>query len=431
MIGVIEHVIKLKNVCVHLIPIKKFKTVRVELKYKAPIERNTITKRAVLTSVLSNGSKKYPSKRHLQEKLDDLYGAYFKIDGFKAGTFHVLNVNMEFANRKYINDQSTVSSNALAFLNEVISHPNVENDAFDEVIVKREKETIRQYIRSIKDNKTGYAQMRLIDEMCQGEPYQIHHLGYEEDLDLINGKNLYEYYRKLLLEETVDLFVVGDFDYQAMETAIKENMADIIKTPIGRPVYPQEVSSKKFALSDPREIIEKEPIQQAKLHIGYRTNTTFRDSDFAGMLVCNMILGGYSGSKLFVHVREKNSLAYYVNSRWDLFSDKLFVNSGIAPSDYEKAREIIEEQLKAMKKGDISEMELKEAKTLLVGQYRKALDGADSIIDLLYQQELMNKALSTERIIEQIQQVQLDDVVRNANKIQADTIYLLTGEDVL
>src|SRR5690625_7611044 len=62
---------------------------------------------------------------------------------------------------------------------------------------------------------------------------------------------------------------------------------------------------------EPQVIIEKQDIQQAKLHLGYRTNSTYQDDDYHALQVFNGVFGGFPSSKLFINVREKNSLAYY------------------------------------------------------------------------------------------------------------------------
>src|SRR5699024_9968580 len=99
------------------------------------------------------------------------------------------------------------------------------------------------------------------------------------------------------------------------------------------------------------DIIEAEDIQQAKLHIGYRTYCTFSDELYPAMQVFNGLFGGFPISKLFMNVREKNSLAYYASSQLDSHKGVLFVFSGIDHNNNMKTREIINEQMTAMKNG--------------------------------------------------------------------------------
>src|SRR5699024_8027371 len=129
----------------------------------------------------------------------------------------------------------------------------------------------------------------------------------------------------------------------------------------------------------PQEIVEKQSIQQAKLHIGYRTNITFSEKDYFALHVFNGLFGGFPSSKLFINVREKNSLAYYAASRIESHKGLLFVFSGIAPKDFQKAREIIELQMVEMKEGNFSDSDLNETKELIVNQLLETLDNPQGI----------------------------------------------------
>src|SRR5690625_3623189 len=172
------------------------------------------------------------------------------------------------------------------------------------------------------------------------------------------------------------------------------------------------------------EVIERQNIQQAKLHLGYRTNCIYKDNDYPALQVFNGIFGGFPSSKLFINVREKNSLAYYAASRLESHKGLLLVFSGIAANDYEKAREIIELQMTAMRNGEFTEDELSETKDLIINQLLETLDHPQGIVELLYQQVIGDKVISPEELIEKIASVTVKDVIQVASNIQEDTIYL-------
>ena len=134
-----ENTFEIDGLNLHLIPSKAYKTITIVAKFKAPLDRKTITNRVLLPSILRQGSKLYPTREDLQFKLDDLYGASLSLDGSKAGNDHVINVRMEIANQKYINNELSIIDNAVALLNEVIFNPNVTDDAFPASVVNREK----------------------------------------------------------------------------------------------------------------------------------------------------------------------------------------------------------------------------------------------------------------------------------------------------
>ena len=421
---IIDKKIEINGVNLHIIPSKKYKTISIVAKFKAPLNRQTITKRVLLPHILRQGTKNYPTRADLQHKLDDLYGASLSLDSSKIGDYHVMSVRMEIANQKYIQDESSIIENAITLLNEVVFNPNTKDHAFSAPVVDREKKVLQQQIRSIIDDKDSFAQMRLVDEMCAGEPYQIHEQGYEEDLADITPESLYDYHQSLIQDDEMDLYILGDFDEQRLTRIVEQIL--VRKQPEIQSSATSETSEKQGEL---KEIIEVQDLQQSKLHVGYRTGVTYKDHHFASLLIFDSLFGGYPGSKLFINVREKHSLAYYVGSGFDTYTGLLFVTSGIAAKDYKKTRSIIDDQLKAMQDGDFTDLEVEEIKNLTSSQFLEAMDFAQGLIELLYQNQVGGRTIGLEKLLEEIQQVTKEDVVEMANKVVADTVYFLTSKE--
>lgn len=417
----LEEVVHDHGISLHVVPSKKFKTITIIAKFKAPLSRDTITKRALLPYVLQQGTESYPSRSAIQLKLDSLYGAVLSMNGAKKGNHHIITIRMEMANQKFIKDASDIMEEAIALLKEVIFHPNSKNEAFNKSVITREKDTLKQKMSSIIDDKMSYANMRLMDEMCSDELYKLHVHGYEEDLEAITAESLFEYYQSILQNNQLDIYVLGDFD----ATTVKEKMKSTFQREIQSSLSIEDSEQVK-KLSQPSVVKEEQGIQQAKLHFGYRTNITFQDEDYLALQVFNGLFGGFPSSKLFINVREKNSLAYYAASRFESHKGLLLVFSGIAPNDYEKAREIIELQLDSMKKGEFTEEDLTNTKELITNQLLETLDNSQGIIELLYQQVIAGKERTPETMIKGIKEVNLKEVIDVANKIELDTIYLLT-----
>lgn len=408
----------------HIVQSTKFKTVNIVAKFRAPLRRETITERALLPYILRQGTKSYPTEQALQLKLDHLYGAVLSIDGAKKGNNHIISFRLEVANEKYIANESTVIDEAITLLNEVIFQPYEDENSFNTQVFNREKETLKQRMNAVIDDKMAFANMRLIDEMCTGEAYELHVHGYEEDLEKMTAESTYKYYQTLLQEDQLDIYVVGDFEE---DTMIDKITATIDKK--GNNHFINEQVTANDQRSKVNVIIEEQDIQQAKLHFGYRTNCTFKDDEYPALQVFNGLFGGFPSSKLFINVREKNSLAYYAASRLESHKGLLLVFSGIAASDYEKARDIIELQMTAMKNGEFTATELAETKDLIVNQLLETLDHPQGIVELLYQQVLGDKEISPDELIENIQNVSTEDVVEVARNIHEDTIYLLTSKE--
>lgn len=419
-----EKTIETQGYNLHLIRTKKFKTVHIVAKFKTVLSRETITKRALLPYILRQGTKSYPSEQALQLKLDELYGATLSLDVAKKGNHHIFSVRISIANEKFIPKESSLIDEAIDLLNEIIFHPLKDGESFSKEIFEREKRTLRQRIQSIVDQKVAYANMRLIDEMCADEKYRLHMHGYEEDLDTLTAADLFQYYNELIKEDTLDLYVLGDFPEKDIANRLTTSFQRTIRNRQNIKPTDEVVTVKE----KPEVYIETQEIQQAKLHIGYRTHVTYGEQSYAPLQVFNGLFGGFPSSKLFMNVREKHSLAYYASSQIESHKGLLFVFSGIDHKDYEQAREIIDLQMDMIRKGEFTDDELNETKDQLIHQILETLDHPQGIIEMLYQQVVANNDLTPEQLIRKIQRVDREAVIQIAKRITEDTVYLLTEE---
>lgn len=406
----------------HFIPTTKFKTNTIVIKFRTPLDRKTVSKRALLSSLLDKGTKSYPSSLELRRALDYLYGAVLSIDSSKKGNDHILSIRLELPNDTYIQDESNLLESALKLLKEIVFEPNVENHSFSEQIVNREKKNMIAKIQSLKDDKMSLANMRLLDIMFEDDPYSLHVQGYEEDLAEINGAELYEYYQSVIQEDEMDIYFVGHREIEETRSLIDELFS--------RDVHPSSSNHQENDFSNKKEfqkVVEEDDVQQAKLHIGYRTPITFKDGKYYALQVFNGLYGGFPSSKLFMNVREKHSLAYYASSRFESHKGLLLVFSGVAPDKLEQAEDIIDEQLEEMKKGNFTEEQLEETKSLVKSQISETFDQAYGIIEVLYHQVISGKRISIEEMLEQIESVQKEHVIDVANQVEKDTTYILTA----
>ena len=110
----------------------------------------------------------------------------------------------------------------------------------------------------------------------------------------------------------------------------------------------------------------------------------YGDADYYAFQVFNGIFGGFSHSKLFINVREKASLAYYVASRLESHKGLMLVMSGIDNKNYDQAVSIIKEQMKAMTAGDFSEEKIEQTKAVIKNQLLETIDTSRGMVEILY-----------------------------------------------
>jgi len=405
---------------VHILPTAKFKTTTIVTMIEQALSEEHVTKTALLAMVMKRATARFPETKRLRAHLDFLYGAIFDVDVMKKGERQVLQVYMEVPNEKYLSKDATLLEAAIQFVGDMLTRPLVENGAFLEKYVAQEKETLRKRMESLIDDKMKYANQRVTEEMFKGEPFSLLVQGRVEDLPNITGEELYTYFQELTAANPINMFVVGDVEPQ--------NVSEIIRAqvPLERTnVKALQLTNTPKQVSVEREVIDRLDINQAKLNIGCRTQITYKDDDYPALLMYNGVLGGFPHSKLFVNVREKESLAYYAVSRLESHKGILMMMSGIDVNKYQRAVEIIKEQLDLMGKGSISEEELGLTRATLSNQFRELTDSARGMIDFTYNGVISGRKRQLTELLQAINDVTVDEIKQVADKVKIDTIYLL------
>ncbi len=414
----------LRGFTLHTVETKKFKTVTYFFQFRSPINRKTVTQRALLSGLLKSATKPSPTIKQLNQRLADLYGASFSSHVQKKGNDHILTVFVHGVNERYLSGSESISAKSLALLAESILQPLTEGNAFDEALVNQEKRSLKNRIEALYDDKMRFASQRLIDEMCQDEPFSIHTNGYIEDLDGITPADLYQTYQNMLQNDEMDLFVIGDVEPEQIRKSVENTFEFEREERVQIPFDPELKLVKESQI-----VKESQEVEQGKLNIGYRTNILFGDADYYASQVFNGLFGGFAHSKLFMNVREKASLAYYATSRTESFKGLLIVMSGIEFENYDKAVTIIKEQLDAMRSGEFTDLEMKQTKALLINSVLEGLDSPYSMIELLYNHVLVKNSPPFEAYFKGIENVTREEVVKVAQKVAEDTIYFLQGKE--
>jgi predicted Zn-dependent peptidase len=392
-------------------------------KMKAPLTKEDVTKRALLPQVLQSSSAKYSSTTALRSYLDELYGATLYVDLSKKGEYHIMSFSLEIANEKFLSDPSPLLKKGFELLTEILTNPNINGNAFDTATIEKEKRTLKQRIQSVFDDKMRYSNVRLIQEMCKGEPYALEVNGDAADVDDITAEDLYEYYKHAFLNDEIDLYIIGDVN----EDEVKKFADDLLRFEDRSPkkLEQQEANTNQ----EVNEVKEEQDVKQGKLNIGYRTNIVYGDPEYFAMQVFNGIFGGFSHSKLFINVREKASLAYYAASRLESHKGLMMVMSGIDLKNYDQAVGIIHEQLEAMRNGDFTDQELAQTKAVIQNQILETIDTARGLTEILYHNVVADANISLDTWLEEMQKVTKEEIITVAKKIELDTIYFLTGTE--
>lgn len=415
-----------QQIRLHVLPTDRFKTFAISMYIGLPLQDADVTPTALTAYVLRRGTASMPETYQIHERRDHLYGAGFNLNVFKRGEYQIVNMAMDTIHNRFVGsaaDEQNLLEESFKFLGELLTDPLVENGGFSPRYVDAEKNTLRNQIESIINNKTKYASERCVQEMCKEEPFRLHPLGHLEEIEQITPASLYEHYNAWLKRAAIDIYVVGDTTLEEVEALVAAHFKLERSDNVAYELPP--------LISDVRqvnEVIEKMDVTQGKLNLGLRLPISYADDNYSAALVYNGILGSFSHSKLFMNVREKASLAYYASSNFEALKGILMIYSGIEIGKYEQTVSIIKEQLESIKEGKISEMEMSQTKAMLINNFMEVQDGAFSMISFDYSRVLAGYETTPAKMIEEVEKVTVEDVKHIAEQVQLDTVYFLRDQ---
>lgn len=413
-----------EGIKLHTIKTDKFKTNLVAVFLTTKLSRGNVTKNALISMILRRGCKKMPTQEEISKEMEEMYGASFDCGLDKTGDNQVLKFYIESINDNFLPKQGeNILEKSIKNILEIIFNPYTENDSFKNEYIEQEKNNLKQRIEGKIDNKARYAMDRCIEEMYKDKPFGLYKFGYIDDLESINGKNLYQYYKELINSCKLDIFVSGNIN-EKVENIVKQD-ENIIKLLDRNAEY--TVPKLESKQEKQEEIVtESMDVTQGKLLLGLDVNIDDEKLKY-DTLIYNSILGGSANSKMFQNVREKAHLAYVASSSYLRYKSNIFVNCGIEIGNYEKALELIRKQIDDMKKGKFTDKDIEDAKTGIIANIKTIADEQDTELTYYFGQELSQNKTSVEEYEEKINNVSKEDIINIANRVSINTVYFLKG----
>ena len=413
-----------EGITIHNIKTNKFKTNLYAIFLAMPLDRETVTKNALLAAILRRGTSNIQSQDQISKKLEEMYGASFDCGIEKTGDNHIMKFYLEALNEKFLPTKEELTKQCIDLLFDIILNPLVENNGFKSEYVESEKKNLKQIIESKIDDKRRYSFERCVEEMFKNEPYGLYRYGYVEDLESITPESLYQYYTQMINECKIDIFASGEIEQEEINNIITSNKEIVkLKERNAKYVpYREQVTPKH--IKDVNVVEEHKQVGQGNLVIGLSANSNIENARYITS-VYNTILGGGANSKLFQNVREKESLAYTAGSTYRRQKDAIFIRCGIEISNYEKALKTIEKQIEDIKNGEFTDEDVNNSKELLISTIRSISAEQDTEITYYYGQELSEKFVSLDEYLQKINKVKREDIEEVAKDIEVNTVYFL------
>ena len=403
------------------IPDSRFKQGCLSLQLVRPMCREEASRNALLPAVLLRGTRAYPDLRAITLRLDDLYGASVGTLVRRVGDYQTTGFYCGFMEDRFALEGDAILEPMLEFVEQLLLEPVLEDGCFREDFVESEKRNLIASIESQLNDKRAYAMEQMIRTMCKGDSFGIPRLGEIADAQAVTPRDLYDHYQKILRESRVELVYVGSAPQEQVAALLKGLFDKIDRN------YAALPEQSPLRTGPESDTVKEMDVNQGKLCMGLVSDITIRDAGFVPMQLLNHIFGGGMTSKLFMEIRERQSLCYAIGSGFHGSKGLMTVSAGIDSGMKEAVQQGVLAQLDACCRGEITAEELTAAKESLRSSLLATQDSPGALEGYYATAALSGLPLTPDAYIRAVEATTLEQIVAAAKTLRPHTVFFLKG----
>ncbi|MBI2029153.1 insulinase family protein [Candidatus Gottesmanbacteria bacterium] len=285
---------------------------------------------------------------------------------------------------------------------------------FDHAEIEREKGVITEEINLYEDTP-----MRRIGTIFEELLYGDHPLGWDiagkkEVIKSLKREDFIKYVGGLYSPNNTIISVAGGIGTNGESLGLSEKCLGSWKK---RDVWQFKKVTANSAKDKLRVVYKK--TEQAHLCLGVPSFDGDHPDHYV-LEVLAAILGGGMSSRLFIEVRERRGLAYYVRTDTTDYHEtgNLVTQAGVDLKRIDDAIKVILFEYQRITKEPVSHSELTKAKEFLKGRLILEMEDSRNIAALYGTQALLNKRIDTSRdMLDKISKVTQSDITRVAKTV--------------
>ena len=347
-----------------------------------------------LEHLFFKGTKKRPTTLALSEYLDRVGGEY---NAFTAQemTGYYAKVAPEYIDM------------ALDWVSDILL-----NSKFDAAEIDKERGVITEEYNMYLDNPARYIG-DLWEKLLYGDQpagWQI--IGTKDNIAKMPRAQFIKYFVQHYQTGNAVVCVAGKIDQDIAKKIAK--YFNLLKRGVGKVKVAVKESQSK-----PEALVYHKTTDQTHLRLGVRAYDLFHQDRYV-LTVLAAILGGMMSWRLWISVREKKGLAYYVRSAAEFYTDSGFfvTQAGVANDKVGEAIKAILVEYKKVCEEKINALEITKVKDWLRGSLRLGLETSDELASWIGTQELLKKEILTpQQLFSKIKAVSQADLQRVARDI--------------
>ncbi len=348
-----------------------------------------------LEHMFFKGTKKRPSTLKIAETLDRVGGAYNAFTT-KEFTGYFAKVSFEYLDL------------ALDWVSDIFL-----NSKLEEQEIKRERGVIVEEINMYLDTPMKYIG-NLWEQLLYGDqPAGWLTIGTKKNVLGFKRKDFLDYLKSHYSALNTIVAVAGNFDKGEILDKVKKYFNNIGKD------SPKSKTEVIEGQRKPGALLHFKKTDQTHLILGVRGYHLLHPQRYAQEILAT-ILGGNMSSRLFILIRERRGLCYYIHTSSDPYTDSgyLATQAGVPNKDVEKVVSLILKEYKDIRDKKISQRELTKAKDYLKGSLILSLEPSDAKASFYAGQELLTgEILTLEEKCAKIDKVSVNDIKKVAEGI--------------
>nr|HEX4319003.1 pitrilysin family protein [Kofleriaceae bacterium] len=260
-----------------------------------------------------------------------------------------------------------------------------------------------------------------------------YHPSTQEQIDEIKKVSIGDieaFYKEFAGAGKGELVVIGDFDPKAITAKVEAITAGwTTKKPYKR------LDEKVFGVAGQQKSVDVKDKENTVVVLGEDISLRDTDPDYAAFMVMNNVLGGGTGSRLWMRIREHEGLTYGVQS-W-VFAGSLDDAGGIggymivAPQNLAKAKGSLLDEFTKITTGTVTDDELKQAKDTWLKELDTNLSSDSYVAGILENQLFRGRTMDfNKKLKAAVEAVTAADVSRVAKaRIKPDKLVVIDVGD--
>jgi len=325
-----------------------------------------------LEHMFFKGAKKYPDCKSVAEAIDSI-----------GGEFNA------FTDKEYVGYYVTTTKEKYLVSFDVLSDMLIHSK-FDQSEIEKERGVILEEINMYED-----LPMRRVHEVFEAQIFGDNPLGWniagtKELVRNMNRDDFLRYRDQQYKAENMIVAVVGSFDDEEKIIADIEKYFQFNESGKAKEPYKFENFSKKEKIK-----LYPKKTEQAHIVLGFPATSSEDLHDRYVLKLLGIILGGNMSSRMFLEVREKQGLCYYIRTSHTSYVEAgyLTTSAGVDLTRVKDAVTAITKQYKLIKEDGIKESELLKAKEYLKGKMILNLEDSSSLAQFYANQAIVHKKI--------------------------------------